>query len=113
MSAFRILALEELSPLAFRLSGHKDRSHTGVHQVHVSEKFVEGFRFTHLTMSHELICHLVTLLSHVHVVAQLFHCRLQHLSQPGTVLGKVVSDVGNCAVVVVDRRNVNVGVPVD
>ena len=46
--------------------------------------------FTHLTIAHEHVCQLVTLLSHVHVVGQLLHCSLQHLRQPSAVLGEII-----------------------
>ena len=105
------MALEELSPLAFGLCGHKYGSHAGVDQVHVSQEFETALTLAHLAMSQEHVCHLVTLLPHIHVVAELLHCCLQHLSQPSAVLREVVGDVGNCAIVVVHRRKVYVGVP--
>ena len=64
-------------------------------------------------MGHELVRQSVTLLPHVHVVAQLLHCSFENVGQPCAVLREVVGYVGYRAIVVVDRRDVKVGVPVN
>ena len=66
-----------------------------------------------MAIIHEHIGQLVALLPHVHVVAQLLHCGLQDVCQAGGIFCKIISYIRYCAIVVVDRRNVNVGVPGD
>ena len=102
-----------MSTITFGVSGHEDCGYAGVHQIHVSEEFEEALLLPHLAMSHEHVCHLVTFFSHVHVVAQLLHSRLQNICEARGVLCEVVGDVGNCAIVVVDGRDIDVGVPGD
>ena len=101
-AALWVLTLEELSPLPFWLRGHKDGGHAGVHHVHVSKELVNGLRLSHLAMGHEHVGQLVTLLSHVFVIAELFDGGFQHFRQTSAVFQKVVGDVGDGAKVVID-----------
>ena len=107
------MALQELSPLSFWLCGHKDGRHAGVHHFHVGEEFVNGLRLSDLAMGHEMVGHFVTLLSHVLVVAKLLDSCFQHISETSAVFGEVVCDVCDGAEVVIDRGDVDVGVPND
>ena len=81
-----VLALEELSSLAFWLSGHKDGGNAGVGHLHVGEELVDGLRLSYLTMSHELVGHLVTFLPHVFVIAKLPHRSFEDFCQTSAVL---------------------------
>ena len=50
LAAVWVLPLEELSSLAFWLSGHKDGCYAGVGQLHISQELVDGLRFSNLEM---------------------------------------------------------------
>ena len=63
-------------------------------------------------MCHEEICHSVTFLSHVHVIAKLFDGRLQHLCQPCAVFCEIICNVCYCPIIIIHWRNIDVGVPV-
>ena len=86
LATFRILTLEELPSVSFRLSGHKDGGDAGVGQVHVGKQLVYGLTLPNLPMCQEMVGHLVALFPHVFLFAELLHCLLQHLGETSGIL---------------------------
>ena len=81
-----ILTLEKLPSLAFRLGGHKDGADAGVRHLHVGTEFEDGLALPDLAMGQEPVGHLITLLPHVLVVAELLHRSFQDFRQTSAVL---------------------------